>query len=164
MGFWNWAGDQVAGRVEDRIQEQQERQQRRDGGKKVRPTKVGTLLTQEQGSTPQDARVDGRLVFRDGCFYVTPSPRAKREGARGKVWPIWPQGFAYRGTERRARIIDQDGQVVAKVGDLIVGSGMVTDDRRVAGDVVRNRGNLSACDGPYWLMGPTVEVRRSPSG
>ena len=114
------------------------------------------FITHENGSDPHDARVDGRLVFRDNCFRVAPPPGAKARGARGTVLPIWPHGFSYRGKPGRARILDRHGEVVARVGDQIVGGGMVTDDE----SFVTNTGG---CSGPYWLMGPVIERRQVSS-
>lgn len=111
------------------------------------PREVG-FVTHANGAAPQDALVGGRLVFRDNCFYVDHIPGAKG----GLTLPVWPHGFTYRGDERSARIVDQRGTVIARVGDRIVGGGMVGGDEIFPG-------NAEGCHGPYWMMGPVVERR-----
>lgn len=117
------------------------------------------FLVHASGSNPHDALVDGQLIYRDNCFYIGPPHRARQRGGRGTLLPIWPEGFTYRGKGRETSVIGPRGRVVVRVGQELVGGGEVTRSKEYASSMLKNPGQLSDCEGPYWLMSRGIDQR-----
>lgn len=69
-----------------------------------------------------DALLEGRLVRRDRCLYVTSG-----RGERG-VLPVWPHGFTYREDDDAVAIFDDEGHEFARTGERIsTGGGFISE-------------------------------------
>jgi hypothetical protein len=90
-----------------------------------------------------EALATGTLVLEDGCL------RLSTPHSNYTYLIIWPKGYYMEKEGDEIMILDEDGQVVAGVGDTI----------SAAGGEMRNICNLwligvflpLACEGPYWV-------------
>jgi hypothetical protein len=107
------------------------------------------VLKEHQQQLPLFSTVEGELTLEGGCVHLKP--------VRGEdTVPIWPVDFSFMVEDREIRIVDDAGQVVATVGDMIkVGGGEVRD----RGIVEKLTGDLppETCKGPFWLVSRVVE-------
>jgi hypothetical protein len=75
---------------------------------------------------------------------------------------IWPHGYSVRTEGEEVQIINDNGQVVACVGDKINVSGgeFAAPEEEARESIEKNiiRQKLpDCCSGPYWIVGETVE-------
>ena len=100
------------------------------------------VSTGEYKSYP-DALATGTLILEDGYLRISPTY------SDDTFLVIWPVGYSLEKENDEVRILDEDGNVVARVGDNIsagggeVGKGIVEKyiGKHLPGD----------CEGPYWL-------------
>lgn len=74
---------------------------------------------------------------------------------------IWPHGFSIRTEGEEIQVIDDNGQVVACVGDKInVGGGEFPGEkaREYIEESIVEQPLPDDCPGPYWIVGETVET------
>jgi len=66
---------------------------------------------------------------------------------------IWPSDYGYRESRGTVEVLDERGQVVARVGDHIeVGGGETKSLAHAAAEGVVRK----VCPGPYWVVGEGV--------
>jgi hypothetical protein len=101
-----------------------------------------------------DALFEGKLVLDNSNLRLKPS------WGKGDVWGkgdllVWPYGYSLRIKGKQIQIIDNDGQLVARVGDKIkVGGG------EVAAEIVEKYIGQQLpddCTGPYWLVSKVID-------
>lgn len=94
------------------------------------------------------ALLEGKLVLDNSNL------RLKPFWGKGDL-PIWPYGYSLRITDKQIEVIDNDGQLVARVGDKIkVGGG------EVPAEIVEEyigRQLPDDCEGPYWLVSEVMD-------
>ncbi|MCJ7515710.1 MAG: hypothetical protein MUO89_07085 [Dehalococcoidia bacterium] len=86
--------------------------------------------------------------------------RLKPSWGKGDVWSkgellVWPYGYSLRIMDKQIQVIDNDGQLVARVGDKIkVGGGEVPAEivEEYIGQPLPDD-----CEGPYWLVSEVIE-------
>jgi hypothetical protein len=96
-----------------------------------------------RGKVGMEALATGMLILEDGYLRLSPSY------SDDNFLIIWPKGYSLDKNGDEIRILDEEGQVVARVGDNIsagggeVGKGIVEKfiDKHLPDD----------CEGPYWL-------------
>ena len=97
-----------------------------------------------------------RLVLREGCLRaeVSPSHDANDPGS----WLlIWPNGFTFEAEPGTARVADELGQVVARVGDHIrLSRTALTFEQAAERELVT--GLSEDCADPYFLVGDEVSA------
>jgi hypothetical protein len=119
---------------------------------------VGVVLVRQGGrpfdgseETPQ-ARIIGKLVVGEGnCLRL--------EGGPAEHLPIWPPGYSLNARGGEMRILDDKGQVVARVGDRVIAVGGETTEGGGGPSYWEKRRKLGVppgCDGPLWGMVPPI--------
>ena len=111
---------------------------------------------QKAGLDEMESLGGGKLELDNGCLRMD------------KYLLIWPHGFSLRTEGEEILVIDDGGQVVARVGDKItVGGGEITDSSfNVPGKTAKEFIEESIigqplpddCTGPYWIVGETVKT------
>lgn len=100
------------------------------------------------------ALAEGKLVLDNSNLRLKPS------WGKGDVWSkgellVWPYGYSLRIMDKQIQVIDNDGQLVARVGDKIkVGGGEVPAEivEEYIGQPLPDD-----CEGPYWLVSEVIE-------
>ena len=96
-----------------------------------------------------EALLEGTLVLQDGCLRVRDD-----DGDEGYLI-IWQVDYYVNSNAGTVEILDQNGQVVARVGEVIrMGGGevqMTEELRQQLREPLPDQ-----CPGPYWLMGELV--------
>jgi hypothetical protein len=112
---------------------------------------------------PPSARIRGELVLdEEGCL------RIDEGGAAPATLPLWPSYFKLSTGGDEIRILDGEGDFVARVGGRIdTGGGEMqhgeTTPRETFQTLRRGVGEDMArelrerCPGPYWLVGPSED-------
>jgi hypothetical protein len=102
------------------------------------------------------AETSGELVLDDeGCLRVKATP--KDPGTT----PVWPAGYGLDATGGEVRILDEEGRVVAKVGERVyVGGGETPKDHVTLADERTERELFERCPGEYWIVGSEVRMLR----
>ena len=85
----------------------------------------------------------GRLAVVDGCFWLI-SPDGSAQGV------VWPYGYAWRDENGAIQILDEQGTVVAQVGDSIVMGGG-------AGQGLEEMGRCRGAD-DVWYAAPPIQT------
>ena len=120
----------------------------------VPPTDRIAFPQHPQGSRdPSDqALIQGRLVERDGCLWI------------GDGLVIWPRDYSLDTSGERARVLNGEGRVAARVGDYVTGGGGVAEGKGAA-PALREQGvDLPPrCLGPYLIMGGVRAVTGTPT-
>ena len=97
-----------------------------------------------------------QLILREGCLRaeVSPSHDANDPGS----WLlVWPNGFTLEAEPGTARVVDELGQVVARVGDHIrLSRGALTFEQAAERELVT--GLSEDCADPYFLVGDEVSA------
>ena len=101
-----------------------------------------------------EALAEGKLVLDNSYLRLKPS------WGKGDVWGkgellIWRYGYSLRIEGKEIQIIDNDGQLVARVGDKIkVGGGEVPVEivEKYIGQQLPDD-----CTGPYWLVSKVID-------
>ena len=104
---------------------------------------------QKAGLDRWAGELEGKLVLDNGCLRVD------------KYLLIWPHGFSLRTEGEEILVIDSNGQVVARVGDIInVGGGEVTAEgaREFIGKSFTVQPLPDNCTGPYFFVADTVKT------
>ncbi len=98
------------------------------------------------------AEVSGKLVLDDeGCLRIEEHP-----GHTDTV-PIWPAGFELDTSGDEVSVLDEEGRVVATVGEKVyMGGGGVPKDRVTLADERMLRELYKRCPGEYWIVGSEV--------
>lgn len=96
------------------------------------------------------ALMEGTLVEVDGCLRM-------EDGHYADGWLVlWPFGADIRAGGDRIEVINEDGELVARVGDrLRAGGGVVENTRSMAGlnEMVPGM-PIGGCPSPYWVAAP----------
>ena len=104
----------------------------------------------------------GELRVEDGCLKLYrlgwDDPNRSISDQLWDIWlPVWPSGFALRQTgDGEARVVDQDGRVVAEASDTVRLSGPSSWSEE-AWEELRET-IPRACRLPYWPVGDEVYV------
>lgn len=69
---------------------------------------------------------------------------------------IWPAGFGIEGSGRNVRVLDGEGEIVARVGRAIYMGGGQASPVGVAG--LTRRELRERCPGPFWIAAPPVRI------
>ena len=96
------------------------------------------------------ALMEGTLVEVDGCLRM-------EDGYYADGWLVlWPFGSDIRVVDDRIEVINEDGKLVARVGDRMrAGGGAVENTRGMAGLNEMIPGMpIDGCPGPYWVAAP----------
>lgn len=102
--------------------------------------------TRDEVESTMQALVEGTLVEREGCLYVS------TDDAPGHVLPIWPNGFSYRESSSGLEVVDPAGEVAAELGAAVsLDGGMAGKADEPLPPALADR--VGRCDGPYWLVG-----------
>ena len=110
-----------------------------------RQTGGGSMLSEIRGELVLDER---------GCLRV-------RHQDSGSPAIVWPNGFETERSDGGIRILDREGEVVAKVGKAVYMSGGGTPIR--GNEAVDDRTRLELlerCPGGYWVAGSPVLLPR----
>jgi hypothetical protein len=101
-----------------------------------------------RGEVGMESLAKGTLIFEDGYL------RLSSTDSDDRYLIIWPHGYSLNMEEDEIKILDEDGQVVAKVGDTIsVGGGEMGWI-----NVLWVKGGFLPfnCDGPYWISSKVI--------
>lgn len=104
------------------------------------------------------AELQGKLVSENDCLRV--------DDGYSNYLIIWPHGFSMRTEGEEIQVLDSNRQVVARVGDYIYVSGGAFEGEQMEEHVEKNVLGLQLpddCQGPYWIVGDTVEVMHNES-
>jgi len=107
-------------------------------------------VLKEPQSIGLEALAVGRLSLKDNCLRLTPLFLF----GEGELL-IWPYGYTLKIDGKEIRVVDNNGLVVASVGDKIkVGGGEIPLEM-----VEKNIGESlpDNCPGPYWSVSSIVE-------
>jgi hypothetical protein len=104
--------------------------------------------TEEPRGVPE-ALAEGELILADGCL------RLRQDSSDPGLVPIWPLGFTPRAGDNRIQVLDEEGRVVATVGERMeIGGGFIDTLEDSDGSEGELANELSErCPGPYWLVG-----------
>lgn len=119
----------------------------------------GILFPKRQESRVEPLALTGGVLFVDGsgCLRLNQSLRG---GGTSTKTPVWPPGYelAY-GEGGELLILDEAGEVVAKVGDEVrMGGGEYPIEVLPNVDERTRRELAERCPGPYWWVGSEVRV------
>ena len=100
------------------------------------------------------AETSGELVLDDeGCLRVKTTPRDP--GAT----PVWPAGFELEKSAGEVSVLDQEGRIVARVGEEVyMGGGEIPRDEIDLADERMRRELFERCPGDYWIVGSEVKM------
>ncbi len=102
-----------------------------------------------RAETGMEALAMGTLILDDGYLRLSPSY------SDDTYLIIWPAGYSIDMEGDEIRVLDEDGQVVARVGDTISAAG---GEMKWISSLWLKGGFLPLnCDGPYWVASE-VEV------
>jgi len=96
------------------------------------------------------ALMEGTLVEADGCLRI-------EDGYYADGWLVlWPFGSDFRVGDDRIEVINEDGKLVARVGEWMrAGGGAVENTSGMAGlDEMIPGMPIDGCNGPYWVAAP----------
>ena len=97
-----------------------------------------------------------QLVLREGCLRAEVSP-SQDANDPGSWLLIWPNGFAFATEPGTVRVVDELGQVVARVGDHIrLSRAALTFEQAAERELVT--GLSKDCADPYFLVGDEVSA------
>lgn len=132
------------------------------------PRKEAGLFFPSQPSSKTNAYMmalgKGRLLTVDGCVRL--------EGAHGDSGDVvvWPPGYSLDRRDGEVLVLNEKGEVEARVGDEVeMGGGEISEDalaekpeaQRRAFEKERHRyGVPGRCRGPLWVAAPNVRVLR----
>jgi len=107
---------------------------------------------QKAGLARMDSLLEGRLELDDnGCLRVNDN--------FSNYLIIWPYGFSLRTEGEEIQIIDEKGQIFARVGDVIkIGGGEIPGEeaRELIEESIVEQPLPDDCQGPYWVTGDWV--------
>ena len=105
--------------------------------------------------------VYGELLQSGVCLRVAYVDQTFPERTPDGLLVIWPAGFDFRVSDDIVRVVDQDGHVVASVGERMRISGRwLSEEAGKSPEWDWSGGSAGDCVGPYWLVGDEVtEVR-----
>lgn len=99
----------------------------------------------------------GTLVETNGCLRIDTG-----EGPGTLV--LWPRNYSISTEGAAIRILDDEGNVVARVGDEVrFGGGTVSEAEDPQGYADLRRRTPASCDGPYWFLHGVARVVGSPT-
>ena len=100
------------------------------------------------------SEIRGELVLDErGCL------RVRHRGVSSVI--VWPSGFEPERSDGGVRILDREGEVVAKVGEAVYMGGGGTPIRgSEAVDDGTRRELLKRCPGSYWVAATPVRIPR----
>ena len=112
-------------------------------------------------STTGTNYVYGELLQSGVCLRVAYVDQTFPERTPDGLLVIWPAGFDFRVSDDIVRVVDQDGHVVASVGERMRISGRwLSEEAGKSPEWDWSGGSAGDCVGPYWLVGDEVtEVR-----
>jgi hypothetical protein len=100
-----------------------------------------------------EARTGGRLVLENKCI------RVDRETSTNTSYLlIWPPDFNFSIENDTIKILNENGELVASIGDKVIISG---GEVPVLYEPVKGQ-VPSQCDGPYWIIGDEISKADTP--
>jgi len=108
------------------------------------------LPVQPPSGSSMMALMEGTLVEADGCLRI-------EDGYYADGWLVlWPFGSDIRVGDDRIEVINEDGRLVARVGEWMrAGGGAVENTSGMAGlDEMIPGMPIDGCNGPYWVAAP----------
>ncbi|HEY4663157.1 MAG TPA: hypothetical protein VIH07_05740 [Candidatus Humimicrobiaceae bacterium] len=106
---------------------------------------------QKAGMARMEAILEGKLELDNGCLRI--------KYFDDNYLLIWPYGFSLRTEGEEIQVIDENGQVFARVGDNIrVGGGEITGEnaKESIEKYYIETPLPEDCQGPYWVVGEVV--------
>lgn len=116
-----------------------------------------------------EARLEGKLALDEkGCLLIQPPPvnKAKFPGANihkfpGTV-PLWPAYYRLETEKGEVRVLDEDGRVVARVGERVsMGGGEIAAETIRGNDLMGEqelRELSERCPDDYWMVGEGTHI------
>src|SRR3989304_2870261 len=106
---------------------------------------------QKAGMATMEVILEGKLELDNGCLRI--------KYFDDNYLLIWPYGFSLRTEGEEIQVIDENGQVFARVGDNIrVGGGEITGEnaKELIEKYYIETPLPEDCQGPYWVVGEVV--------
>jgi hypothetical protein len=94
-----------------------------------------------------EARTGGILVLVDNCIRVD-----RETSTNASYLLIWPPDFNYSIENDTVKILNEDGEIVASLGNKVIISG---GEVPVLYEPVKEQAP-SQCNGPYWIIGDEI--------
>jgi len=94
-----------------------------------------------------EARTGGILVLENNCIRVD-----RKTSTNASYLLIWPPDFNFSVENDAVRILNEDGKIVASIGDKVIISG---GEVPVLYEPVKEQ-VPSQCNGPYWIIGDEI--------
>ena len=119
------------------------------------PRDAGVFFPRQRpGGEAMMSETSGELVLDDeGCLRVKTAP--KGPGAT----PVWPAGFELHKSGGEVSVVDEEGRVVARVGERVyVGGDEIPRDQIELADERMRRELFERCPGDYWIVGSEVKM------
>jgi len=98
--------------------------------------------------------VQGKVVLQDGCIRIAPFVLGIVPAPVKSYLPLWPYGYSWRKSGLRIEILDTDGRVVARVGDVITIVGGEWQEKSVNTTFSPHLPKNGL--GPFWHVGAVV--------
>ena len=100
------------------------------------------------------SETSGELVLDDeGCLRVKTAPRGP-----GAI-PVWPAVFELDESGGEVSVLDEEGRVVARVGERVyMGGGEIPRDQIELANERMRRELFERCPGDYWIVGSEVKM------
>ncbi len=99
-----------------------------------------------------DALTQGTLIF-DGKYLLI---KGVYPTSGADYLPIWPYGYSVNVEGGEIQVLNESGQVVARVGDIIKAGGGQTTKEVVEENYI-GESLPDDCEGPYWLVSEVVD-------
>ncbi len=128
-----------------------DRRQAQDPPPRVSEKQAGLFFPRMSGpeGVALDALGGGRLFVEDGCIYLGPTERRYRGVVSSDV-VVWPHGYSLSRKGGEVRVLNEEGRVVARVGET-VSMGVARSGGRIpAVPPRRRRGGSSRRDAGSW--------------
>jgi hypothetical protein len=101
------------------------------------------LLTQSDGANQDDADLLGIVQLNGGCFQIAHDAIPNARSAH----IIWPEGFGVAIDGGDVLILDDEGRVVARIGERVLLGGSGSD---------KQSERHGSYEGPFWYVRPDI--------